>query len=249
MLEAIWDYLHIPPGMAPLLGSMLGAIIGLLGALLIFMLKYFVNARKDREAGNLNAKRDREARDLNAQQDREAQFRSNYLQIELESSRIFTVAVEQPEIPKYLRGELEPDEAGKNIEERTYWFVCQILNVFEIAVSFRHEGKISKELFATWVSWLHELGTSQHFEDYWRDLSSHYKRGLQDMLEAAQKRLHARPPNFKQLSDEDKDEILYNELDGYHQDIAGILKDEEVYKHWCNSVRGKKQYPQQAELE
>jgi hypothetical protein len=37
------------------------------------------------------------------------------------------------------------------------------LNLFEIIISYRKDYVVPNEVFATWVSWFHELGTSKRF--------------------------------------------------------------------------------------
>ncbi len=119
------------------------------------------------------------------------QHRNNYFALELEASRIFTVAVQNPDIPRYLRGELDNSEKGNDprLEEQAFWFVSQALGIFEIAVSLRNEKTITSELFVTWVPWFYELGTYDHFRKFWCEgpyaLMYNYKKDLQEIMMAA----------------------------------------------------------------
>jgi hypothetical protein len=81
------------------------------------------------------------------------------------------VAVQNPDIPRYLRGELDNTEKVKDqrLEEQAFWFVSQALGIFEIAVSLRNEKTITSELFVTWVPWFYKLGTYDHFRKFWSE--------------------------------------------------------------------------------
>ena len=112
------------------------------------------------------------------------QHRNNYFSLELEASRIFTIAVQNPDIPRFLRGEFDNDAKGDDprMKEQAFWFVSQVLNIFEIAISLRNERTISSELFATWVPWFYELGTYNRFREFWcgrpYDLMYNYRQDL-----------------------------------------------------------------------
>ena len=128
---------------------------------------------------------------IKSRKELQLQHRNNYFALELEASRIFTVAVQNPDIPRYLRGELDSSEKGKDprLEEQAFWFVSQALGIFEIAVSLRNEKTITSELFVTWVPWFYELGTYDHFRKFWCEgpyaLMYNYKKDLQEIMMAA----------------------------------------------------------------
>lgn len=163
---------------------------------------------------------ERKLRAESADKDRALQHRRNYLSLEFEASRIFQICVDNPNIPLYLNNKL-PKTDGP-VAEQTYWFVCQVLDVFEIIISFRREGMVTSDLFATWVPWFRELGTAARFKDYWRGkkLWSNYKGDLQNIMNAAQVLLDKRKPGF------DEDEALdESELKAFYHDVSVILAD------------------------
>jgi len=163
--------------------------------------------------------------------DRNLQRLRTYVDLEFEASRIFRVCVDRPEIITYLEG--RSDNTTLDVEERAYWYVCQVLNTFEIMISFRARGLVSKEVFTTWVSWFYELGISKRFKDYWdeeRFLRSHYKPDLQDIMDAAQKLLRERTSDY--------DEI--RELQSFHDEVARLLNDRSISRHFRTSVKSRK---------
>jgi hypothetical protein len=164
---------------------------------------------------------------ISSHKDRELQRRRTYTELEFEASRIFTVCVEHPDVPRYLQGDLPPEQANRQIEEKAFWFVSQVLNIFEIATSFRREGLVSKELFATWVSWFHELGTSARFGDYWdgRHLRSNYKSDLRKIMDAAQRLRNTRQPSFN----------ADDELQEFHDEVARLFGDDTISTHFAES--------------
>ena len=89
---------------------------------------------------------------VRSRKDLRLQHRNNYFKLELEASRIFTVALQNPDIPRFLRGDLDhdPKSSDPRLHEQVFWFVSQELNIFEIAISLRNKKTITSELFATW---------------------------------------------------------------------------------------------------
>ena len=162
--------------------------------------------------------------------DKEHRKHDNYLALEFQSMRVFQACVDNPEIPLYLDGkDVEPTER-QHIKEKTYWHICQVLNLFEIIISYRKE--VPKEVFATWVSWFHELGTAPRFEEFWKgeELRSHYKGDLQKIMNAALQLYKERSGDF-----EADDDNYAKELKTFHDKIAKIMGDKSIWKHFDDS--------------
>jgi len=123
-----------------------------------------------------------------SRKNRELQQRGNYLTLELEASRIFDIFFHHPEIWLYISGKLDENKITPEMPEKAYWVIPQILNVFEIITSFWRQKMIPGDVFATWVSWFHELGTAARFGDVWeaRGLRTNYKADLRDIMDIAQ---------------------------------------------------------------
>jgi hypothetical protein len=177
-------------------------------------------------------RRERRQRQDISEKDRKLQHRRNYLNLELEASRIFQVCVENPEVPLYLKGDLSP-VPNSHVAERCYWFICQTLNVFEIIISFRKEEMVEDRLFATWISWFHELGTSERFADYWigQTLCAHYKPELQQIMDEALRLRRQRPAEF-----DNNTELQLKELEAFHRQAARILQDSSIDRHFDDSM-------------
>lgn len=161
-----------------------------------------------------------------SKKDRELKQRNNYFDIELESSRIFRVAVQNPDIPRYLRGDLEGTLQGSDprLVEQSYWFVSQVLNIFEIAISLRNDKNISSELFATWVDWFYELGTFKNFRLFWAEnpyaLMYNYKHHLQEIMTVA----------IEYRMSPDYDEDAYRKR--FFEQVAAVFKDQEILRQY-----------------
>jgi hypothetical protein len=164
--------------------------------------------------------------------DRRLQRRRIYLDLEFEASRIFRLCIDHPEIVVYI--ETKSNAATPEVREKTYWYVCQVLNAFELMISFRNERMVANDLFATWVSWFHELGTAAGFDEFWRSerLMFHYKSDLQKIMAVARELSHRRPAHF------DQDDSLYDqELLEFHQRVSEILKDDSIRRHFITSLQ------------
>ena len=171
---------------------------------------------------------------ITSHQNRKLQHRRNYVDLEFEASRIFQVCVNNPEIPAYLEGAPFDSKTGQLTPERVYWFVCQVLNVFEIIISFRKEKMVTSDLFNTWVSWFHELGTAERFGEFWEDeeIWSHYKEDLQKIMNTA------RALRLKRRRDIEFDNRNYNdEMRVFHHEVAIILDDPSIEKHFEASLQ------------
>jgi hypothetical protein len=192
-------FIHVIAAKPEILGWFLGVLSGIAG-----IFAYVVRSRKE----------------LQLQQ------RNNYFELELEASRIFTVALKNPDIPRYLRGDLDEDEKSRDprLKEQVFWFISQELNIFEIAISQRKDKTISSELFSTWVPWFYELGTYKNFDKFWfnkpYDLMYNYKQDLQDIINTAVELKLS--PGF----DEDNPQMMAH----FCKNVAKILKDPAIWE-------------------
>lgn len=173
---------------------------------------------------------------IKSRKDLRLQHRNNYFSLELEASRIFTIAVQNPDIPRFLRGDLDNEEKGKDprLEEQAFWFVSQELNIFEIAISLRNEKTITSELFATWVPWFYELGTYQHFRKFWAerpyDLMYNYKQDLQEIMTAA----------IELKLSPDFDEDNPKTMERFCEKVADIFGDRAILRQYRRTMRRNK---------
>jgi hypothetical protein len=163
--------------------------------------------------------------------DRKLQLRRNYMDLEFEAINLFRVCLDNSEVVAFLEGA----DAEKKVSEtgdKAYWLVCQVLNLFEIMISLREEEMVSSDLFNTWVSWFHELGTAKRFDAFWikEELWSHYKHDLQKIMNVAlELRLNR---THKDLSDQE----YRTELQDFHDRVGEILHDPSIAQHFKKSV-------------
>jgi len=61
-------------------------------------------------------------------------------------------------------------------------YVCQILNLFEMAINFRKEGIMPFEVFESWISWFSELISYPGFKEIWLELGDDYSNDLGEVL-------------------------------------------------------------------
>lgn len=168
---------------------------------------------------------------LLARPDRRLQRRRIYMDLEFESARIFRISVDHPEIVRYLEASPTTAVIGSDISERVYWYVCQVLNNFELMISLYKEGMVQIDVFSTWVSWFHELGTAGRFDEFWdgRGLSFHYKIKLQEIMDEAQRLLRDRTPAT----------VYDAELEAFHRSVSRLFGDHRILRHFQKSRRSK----------
>lgn len=69
---------------------------------------------------------------------------------------------------------------------RVKQYMCQILNLFEMSVSFLKDDIISADIFASWVIWMYELSGRPAFQHAWaQDLRANYVESLRAVLDRA----------------------------------------------------------------
>lgn len=168
--------------------------------------------------------------------DRTLAKHQNYLSLEFESIRVFQTCLEHPEIPLYLEGETVAEPLSQYIAEKAYWLVCQELNLFELIISYRKDEVVPDDVFATWVSWFHELGTAERFQDIWikEELWSHYKEELRNIMETAIALTGKRGKDFNSVPTSYDDE-----LQEFHEAVGRIMDDDSIAQHF-RSARQKR---------
>jgi hypothetical protein len=120
----------------------------------------------------------------NAQQ-RLVQRAETYMKLEMEASRIFEIARENARLVAFFNGKFVPEtpEERADLEHQVAWYLPQVLNLFEISISFYKRKIFDRDIFATWVSWYLEVGSAEGFQRAWKDLRMHYKSDLRPIME------------------------------------------------------------------
>jgi hypothetical protein len=103
-----------------------------------------------------------------------------YQTLELQSVQLFRFEADHPKLvrelwftPVRLRPELRMKEEELSSEQNTdiyvlRQYICQMLNLFEMAYRFRARGIMEAEVFSSWVIWMWELCESEVFRVFWR---------------------------------------------------------------------------------
>lgn len=130
--------------------------------LFIFAIGYFISRGKDRRTAN----------------------RETYQKLELASIDLFRFEAVNIDIIRPLweeKAELPNKETAEHIVSMNY--VCQILNLFEMAIRFRKEKIMPREVFGSWVVWYYNLATAPHFQQFWEDVMWDYTSDLRSILD------------------------------------------------------------------
>lgn len=93
-----------------------------------------------------------------------------YQQLELESNKLFRFEIEKVELARIIwDGELAYEELqnDKNKSYQVLQHICQILNLFEMAVRFKRSGIVHEDVFKSWEAWIFDLCKSEIFLNYW----------------------------------------------------------------------------------
>lgn len=103
-----------------------------------------------------------------------------YQQLELESINLFRFEIDNVELARIVWEDTLPYEEVKDDDKHPgkYYQVlqhlCQILNLFEMAVRFKRDGIVHDDVFNSWEAWIFDLCRSEIFLRYW------YLEGVQD---------------------------------------------------------------------
>lgn len=119
-----------------------------------------------------------------SQQEQKAASRAIYQKLEFGSIELFRFEADHPDLVQLLwfnDGSATMDEQQAHHFEQ---YVCQYLNLFEMAVRLRIDRVMPPDIFASWVPWMYDLCRLPAFARLWRGgLRTHYIgtfRGLID---------------------------------------------------------------------
>jgi hypothetical protein len=94
-----------------------------------------------------------------------------YQALELGSIRLFRFECENPELIAALwyPTERRLGQSGSKLvsDYQLRAYICQILNLFEMAVRFRRDDVFTHEIFASWIIWMWELCCEPVFQKIW----------------------------------------------------------------------------------
>ena len=117
--------------------------------------------------------------------DREVARREIYQRLELASIDLFRFEADHLDLIRPLySGEPAPADPAAFHAYRNY--VCQILNLFEMASELCCAGVVEEEVFSSWIAWFEELGQAKGFRSLWEGgLRDNYTGTLGAVMELA----------------------------------------------------------------
>lgn len=107
---------------------------------------------------------------LQAYKERQIARDQIYQQLEFESVNLFRFEIENVNIARIVWDDtvtFENLKEDKNKEFQVYQHICQILNLFEMAVRFKVDGVMHEDVFKSWEVWIFELCRSEIFLNFW----------------------------------------------------------------------------------
>ncbi|HLP24516.1 MAG TPA: hypothetical protein VK477_02475, partial [Acidobacteriota bacterium] len=153
-------------GFTQALVAIVGTVLSLLSLLLAFLVLYWDKTNE-----------------------RRLQCREIYQRLELASVELFRFECDHDRLVELLWGDGEetkdslPRLAGADAYQvRAY--VCQMLNLFEMALRFRRDETMEPEVFGSWVIWMHDLCSCPRFQTLWPDLRLNYVAELRHVMDA-----------------------------------------------------------------
>jgi hypothetical protein len=109
-----------------------------------------------------------------------------YQKLEIQSIELFRFESGTPDVVANLWFGFTGSEPRESVARyRTREYVCQILNLFEMAVRFQLQGVFPKDVFGSWVIWMWELCNCKVFQEFWtdpEDLPHNYVRDLRFII-------------------------------------------------------------------
>ncbi len=93
-----------------------------------------------------------------------------YQQLEIESINLFRFEIEHTHLARITWGdtmEYEELEKDGNLKYQVLQHVCQVLNLFEMSVRFKHHDIIHDDVFKSWIAWIYDLCSSKTFLHFW----------------------------------------------------------------------------------
>jgi len=160
------------------------------------------------------------AQGVQKRRDRKLDDRDAYLQLEFAAIDLFRFEAEQMELIKPIweeDAEIPKQGSAEFVVAMNY--VCQMLNLFEIALRFRRNKILSSDIFATWVAWFNQLVSAPGFPVFWEEVRFDYLPDLRTIMDGGLKILQ-----------EEEDEDIANDNFYHHVGVTLDCKDSDNWK-------------------
>jgi hypothetical protein len=133
---------------------------------------------------------------LQARKEQQASRDQIYQQLELESNNLFRFEVENVKVARIVWDEevttFDRLQEDKDLAYKVLAYICQILNLMEMAVRFRKNGIAHEDVYRSWEIWIFDLCKSEIFLNYWflKGVREHYIGSFQAIIEDGLNRHH-----------------------------------------------------------
>lgn len=134
-------------------------------------------------------------------QNRKVANRETYQRLELAAIDLFRFEADHLEVIRPVwetATPVPPAGSAENMVVNDY--LCQILNLFEMAIRLRKEKVVPPEVFGSWVKWYFNVVESPHFEELWEELKTEYTSDLRSVLDFGLANAHS-GVTYKQRAD------------------------------------------------
>lgn len=119
-----------------------------------------------------------------SQQEQKAASRSIYQKLEFGSIELFRFEKGNPDMVEVLWFSDDLPEMSPQQEHHFEQYVCQYLNLFEMAVRLRIDKVMPPDVFASWVPWMYEVCALEVFAELWSGgLRTHYVYAFRELID------------------------------------------------------------------
>ena len=171
--------------------------VSIIGAALTFVFAQSVEKKKDRRQAN----------------------KESYQQLEFASIDLFRFEAENIELIRPIWEE-DTEIPSKNTAEYIVLmnYVCQMLNLFEMAIKYRKDKILLPEVFGTWIAWFELLVSSPGFYIIWEDVRLDYLPELREIMDGGLK-----------IAEQETDEDIFESR--FYNFVSSVVKCDTI-SHW-----------------
>jgi len=116
--------------------------------------------------------------------DRKIARRDIYQKLEFASVELFRFEADHLDLIRPIWEEGRPLPAKGTAEYVAIMnYICQILNLFELAIKFRKDNTMPADIFGSWVAWFYLLLRAPGFPAIWKDTKWNYLPQLRNVMD------------------------------------------------------------------
>ncbi len=124
------------------------------------------------------------AQGIEKRKDRKQANRESYEELEFASIDLFRFEAENIDLIRPIWEENREIPDKKTAEFIVLMnYVCQMLNLFEMALKFRRDKILRPEVFGTWIAWFQLLVCAPGFPEIWKEVRMDYLPELRKIMD------------------------------------------------------------------